>query len=94
MIPDPPIATDTVAIVLARVEVKLDNALATQAGQGKEIDSLKTTVAAHATEIAVLQSAALPSRMANVERKLWMAAGAAAALGGGAGAIVSRLFGA
>jgi uncharacterized protein involved in exopolysaccharide biosynthesis len=85
---------DPVAIVLARLEVKLDNALATQSDQGGRLKSLEEQQAAHSTEIAVLQAASLPSRIAALEKKLWMAAGAAAAAGGGAGAIVSRIFGA
>jgi len=85
---------DPTAVVLARLEVKLDNALARIGGHSDRLAAIEQELSAHSTEIAVLQAAALPTRVSGLERKLWLAAGFAAGVGGIGGGIVSRLLGA
>lgn len=81
-----------VLVTLARMEGKLDGALATLGGHTVALSELDKAVHAHDTDLAVLKAASLPSRVTSLERKVWMAAGAAAALGGGLGTLASRLL--
>lgn len=92
--PVPQEPPDPTAVVLARLEVKLDNALARIGGHSDRLAAIEQELAAHSTEIAVLQAAALPTRVSGLERKLWLAAGFAAGVGGIGGGVVSRLLGA
>jgi len=84
---------ESTAVTLARMEGKLDGALATLGAHGGMIAQHGVDLARHDVDIAVLKAASLPDRIAAVEKKLWMAAGAASALGGVVGALASRLFG-
>lgn len=93
LIGDPPVS-DPLAIVVARMEGKLDAALARMDSQSLDITTIAAAVQTHAEKIAVLEAASLPSRLTSLERKIWMAAGAAAAAGGGVGAVVMRALGA
>jgi len=86
--------SDPLAVVVARMEGKLDAALARMDSQAGDISAVAAAVQAHAEKIAVLESASLPARLTSLERKIWMAAGAAAAAGGGVGAVVVRVLGA
>lgn len=89
-----PPMSDPLAVVVARMEGKLDAALARMDSQSSDITDVSAAVQRHAEKIAVLEAASLPDRLASLERKIWMAAGAAAAAGGGVGAVVMRALGA
>ena len=87
MVPDTttePLGEST-AVILARMEVKLDHALA--------------NVTDHETRIRVLEDHVDPrtadheTRIRSLEQAKWVLAGFAAALGGGAGAVASKILG-
>lgn len=86
--------SDPLAVVVARMEGKLDALLARLDSQSSDITDVAAAVQRHAEKIAVLEAASLPARLTSLERKIWMAAGAAAAAGGGIGAVVMRALGA
>lgn len=73
------------AVILARMEVKLDHAL--------------QSTADHESRIRVLEDHIDPrildheSRVRSLEQAKWILAGFAAALGGGAGAVMSKILG-
>ena len=76
---------ESTAVILARMEVKLDHALA--------------NVTDHESRIRVLEDHDDPrttdheTRIRSLEQAKWILAGFAAALGGGSGAVISKLLG-
>jgi hypothetical protein len=88
---------DPVAVILARMEVKLDNALTEQARHGTEISAIQTKQQEHGNRLtkieATWQTERVADRLSVVEKKVWGAAGIAALLGGGGAALIARLVG-
>ena len=93
-------AGDPVAVILARMEVKLDNALTEQGRHASSIESLDRRVDTLEKSAAVevdrdtpTKIEALSTRVAKVEAKWLMAAGAAATLGAGGGFGLTKILG-
>lgn len=85
---------DPVAVILARMEVKLDNALTEQARHGTRIDRHDDEIDTLKQDVAVIKATDLPGRLTAVEKKVWAAAGVAALLTGSAAAFVAKVIGA
>ncbi len=88
-----PASGDPVAVILARMEVKLDNALTEQARHGSRIDKADERIDQLEREMAVIQAGDLSARLARVEGKVLLAAGFAAAIGAGGGVGLTKLIG-
>lgn len=89
--------SESVEVVLARIETKLDGVLAAAADHEARLRVLETTD--HDTRLRSLESfrsirdADYESRLRALERLTWRASGAAAILGGGLGAAVATALG-
>lgn len=86
-------AGDPVAVILARMEVKLDNALTEQARHGSRLDQHGSEIDTLKQDVAVIKAAGMPDRLTRVESRIYMAAGFAAALGAGGGVGLTRILG-
>lgn len=89
---------DPVAVILARMEVKLDNALTEQAKHATSIDRHGQRLAKAEDRLTKVETAyvteGLAARMAAVERKVWTATGLAALFTGAATALITKAIGA
>ena len=87
------VSGDPVAVILARMEVKLDNALTEQARHSSQIDKIDERVDELERFKDVIQAGDLSARLARVEGKVLLAAGFAAAIGAGGGVGLTKLIG-
>lgn len=76
---------ESTAVILARMEVKLDHALANVTDHESRIRVLEDHVDPRTTDHE--------GRIRSLEQAKWILAGFAAALGGGSGAVISKFIG-
>ena len=89
---------DPVAVILARMEVKLDNALTEQAKHSTTLERHDVRISKAEDRLTKVESTWLAEgvagRLSAVERRVWTAVGAASLITGAAAAFIAKLIGA